>query len=225
MAIRTNNATSAGIFYPAVSKLDNLSAITVAAWVRAFGLGGSNIGRIVSRESAANAGWSYAFSTSGAMQIQTTTSGQPMFCPSSQALTTGTAATAQWQHVAVTWDGSLFVAGVQHYYNGVAVGNGTTQNGSGTRPNDSTFPWVVANRQSQSRQWNGEIAELGVWRGRLLPADIRSLAQGISCRAVAPSLAVWTAPLIRSVNPAEVLVLPTSSAGISVVTHPRTFAR
>jgi hypothetical protein len=225
MAIRTNNATSAGIFYPAVSKLDNLPAITVAAWVRAFGFGGGNLGRIVSRESAASLGWSYACASSGAMQIQTSASGTAMFCPSSQLLNVGTAATAQWQHVAVTWDGSLFIAGVQHYYNGVAVGNGVTQNGSGTRLNDSAFPWTIGNRPPLSRQWNGEIAELGVWRGRLSPEDIRSLAQGISCRAVAPSLAVWTAPLIRSVNPAEVLVLPTSSTGISVATHPRTFAQ
>jgi len=225
MAIRTNNANGAGIFYSAVSKLDNLPAITVAAWVRAFGLGGNSIGRIVSRESAANAGWSFAFANTGAMQVQTTTTGTPMICVSSQVISTGTAATAQWHHVAATWDGSLFIAGVQHYYNGNAVTNGFTQNGSGTRPNDSAFPWTIANRPTQSRQWNGEIAELGIWRGRLSPADIRSLAQGISCRAVAPSLAVWTAPLIRSLNPAEVLVLPTSSTGISTVTHPRTFAR
>lgn len=223
MAIQIANSTTAGIFYPAVPRLNSPAALTIAAWVRPFGLGGGNLGRVVGRENASNAGWSLALSTNGAFQIQTTTTGTTMFSVSSQILSIS--ASAPWQHIAITWDGGLFTAGTDHFYNGVITVKGAVQNGSGARPDDSSFPFTIGNRPSLSRQWNGQIAELGIWSTRLSAADIRSLAQGFSCRSVAPQAALWTAPLIRSINPAEVLVSPTSQSGITVATHPRSFAR
>lgn len=223
MAIQVQSASSSGIFYPAVSKLNNPGSLTIAAWVRPFGLGGLSLGRIVSRESAGNAGWSFALSNNGSFQIQTSTTGATMFSVSAQLLNVG--ASAEWQHIAVTWDGSLFTAGTDHYYNGFLTGKGSTQNGTGSRPDDSSFPFTVGNRPGLVRQWNGQIAEIGIWSERLSAKDILGLARGMSCRAVAPHAALWTAPLIRSINPAEVMVSPTSQSGITVATHPRSFAR
>ncbi len=223
MAIQISNASGSGIFYPAVSRLNNSSALTIAAWVRPFGLGGGNLGRIVCRENASNAGWSLALTSSGSFQIQTTTTAQAMFSSSSQLLSIS--ASAPWQHIVVTWDGSLFVAGTKHYYNGFLTGGGSSLNGTGSRPDDSAFPFTVGNRPSLLRQWNGQIAELGIWATLLPEKDILGLARGISCRAVAPHAALWTAPMIRSFQPTEVLVAPTSQSGITVATHPRSFAR
>lgn len=223
MAIQIANANFSGIYYPAVTKLNNPAALTIAAWVRPFGLGGGSLGRVVGRENTANAGWSLALSNNGAFQIQTTTTATAMFSVSSQILSIS--ASAPWQHIAVTWDGSLFAAGTDHYYNGFLTGKGSTQNGTGSRPDDAAFQFNLGNRPSGFRQWNGQIAELGIWSVRLSAKDILSLARGMSCRAIAPHAALWTAPLIRSINPAEVLVSPTSQSGITVVTHPRSFAR
>jgi hypothetical protein len=224
MAIQTNNSTAGGIFYPAVSRLNNPAALTIAAWVRPFGLGGTNLGRVVGRENASNAGWSLAMASNGGFQFQTTTTGTPsLFAVSGSLLSVG--AGAPWQHIAITWDGSLFAAGIDHYLEGVLTTKGSVSNGGGTRLDDSAFPFSIGNRATGSRQWNGQIAELGIWSVRLPARDILGLARGMSCRAVAPHAALWTAPLVRSFQPTEVLVAPTSQSGITVVRHPRSFAR
>lgn len=224
MAIQISNASGSGIFYPAVSRLNNSSALTIAAWVRPFGLGGGNLGRVVARENSANAGWSLAMTASGGFQFQVQTSASPaLFAASSSLLSVG--AGAPWQHIAITWDGSLFSAGISHFRDGILTGQGSSGSGGGVRLDDSAFPFTVGNRPSLLRQWNGQLAELGIWSVRLPAQDILGLARGISCRAVAPHAALWTAPMIRSFQPTEVLVAPTSQSGITVATHPRSFAR
>lgn len=224
MAIQISNVSSSGIFYPAVSRLNNPAALTIAAWVRPFGLGGGNLGRVVGRENSSNAGWSLAMASNGGFQFQTTTTGTPaLFAVSGSLLSVG--AGAPWQHIAITWDGSLFSAGIDHYLEGVLTSKGAVSNGGGSRPDDSAFPFSIGNRPSGSRNWNGQIAELGIWSTRLPAKDILGLARGMSCRAVAPHAALWTAPMIRSFQPTEVLAIPSSQSGITVATHPRSFAR
>lgn len=223
MAIQISNASSSGIAYPAVSRLNNPSALTISAWVRPFGLGGLNLGRVVGRETAST-GWSLAMANNGGFQFQTTTTGSPaLFAVSGSLLSVG--ASAPWQHIAITWDGSLFAAGIDHYLEGVLTLKGASNNGGGSRLDDSAFAFTIGNRPGGGRQWNGQIAELGIWSVRLPAKDILGLARGMSCRSVAPHAALWTAPLVRSFQPTEVLVAPTSQSGITVVRHPRSFAR
>jgi hypothetical protein len=202
--------------------------MTMAAWIRPYTLGGGSLGRIFSAETTS--GWSFALTNNSGFQFQVTYAGTgnlPLFCTSNiNVLQVGT--TVPWQHVAATWDGTRNApSACQLFLNGVLIPIGFSQSGVGTLTNYNPRVLCVGNRgnsASSLRAFHGQIAECGLWAGILPFEDIRSLAQGISVRRVSPRYARWTLPLVRELMSYQYNDLPTSSPGVTIVQHPRSFA-
>ena len=236
MAIRIllNSNNNSGLLYPASASIGARGEpLTVAGWIRPTGLGSGSLGRVIGREISTN-GWSLAMTTGGSFQFQcsciigTTLSGA-VVAHSTQALTIGTTSTAVWQHICATWDGTIFGAGIQLYYNGVATGTTNITNGNvGSQPVDYTVqPIGIGNRQGAGRNFWGDLAEIGVWSGILPLADIQALAKGISPRRIATPKSRFIVPLVRQfapLNTRAALDTGLNSAGVTIVQHPRTFA-
>ena len=81
----------------------------------------------------------------------------------------------QWQHVALTWDGSSSASGVHFYVNGTEVAYTTNQSGSGTRVPDDTEDLRVGNNESGTRTFDGAIDEVRVYNRALAQSEIQSL--------------------------------------------------
>lgn len=225
--IASGNTNNNGLFFPGRTPVAVGGAMTMAAWIRPYSLGGGSLGRIFSAESTT--GWSFALTNGSGFQFQLTFAGTPsqaFICASNtNVLQIGT--TVPWQHVAATWDGTANApSACQLFLNGSLVPIGFSQSGIGTMTNYTGRNLTVGNRGAASplRAFHGQIAECGLWAGILPFADIRSLAQGISVRRVSPRYARWTLPLVRELMSYQYNDLPTSSPGVTIAQHPRSFA-
>lgn len=84
-----------------------------------------------------------------------------------------------WAHIAVTCDGSVTAANSFVYINGVEVSYTTTTNGNGEYATNLDFA-IGGNNFGDTRNWEGNLAEIGIWNRELKMGEILALANGRS---------------------------------------------
>jgi hypothetical protein len=72
--------------------------------------------------------------------------------------------------------------------------------------------------------FDGKIAEVGIWNAALTPAEIASLAKGMTCDKVRPQSLVFYAPLVRDLIDQKGGLTITNNNGATVANHPRVYA-
>lgn len=153
------------------TSLDDLSAITVSAWIYPTGWGGGNFGRIVSKENASTA---FGFtlvndSSQGSIRIyreRSTSPAQATAATSSISLNT-------WQHVVGVLDTTNNI--IKLYINGREVSSYIDQTmGSGTVNSDASNNMNIGNRTAADRGFSGRIDEVRIYNS-VLTADQVSL--------------------------------------------------
>jgi hypothetical protein len=70
---------------------------------------------------------------------------------------------------------------------------------------------------------DGSIAEVGIWNAALTPAEIASLARGMTCDNVRPQSLVFYAPLVRDLNDKKGGLTITNNNSATVANHPRIY--
>ena len=70
----------------------------------------------------------------------------------------------------------------------------------------------------------GRLAEVGIWNAELTPAEIASLAKGMSCDKIRPQSLVFYAPLVRDLIDQKGGLTITNNNGATVANHPRVYA-
>jgi hypothetical protein len=72
--------------------------------------------------------------------------------------------------------------------------------------------------------YSGQLAEVGIWNAALTPAEIASLAKGMTCDKVRPQSLVFYAPLVRDLIDQKGGLAITNNNGATVANHPRVYA-
>lgn len=156
------------VIVPASATLNNLSAITISAWMRPNNSGENSFGRIIQKtggfmlylSSGNQVVFEVPYSTT-AVKRQT----------SNNVVSYGT-----WTHVVATWTGSATGNTIHIYLNGTEVASYlATTNGSGTRNDDSAGALNIGNNGAQDRTFNGILDEVRVYNRVLSPAEVAAL--------------------------------------------------
>ena len=163
------------------ASLENLKAgggMTISAWILPDNMGEGNEGVLLGKINTT--GWNLRFinGTTNALR----------FAHAGGALLQRTMANSLltldvWSHILLTWDGSNTAANVHIYLNGSEVTYQTTINGA-TLSTDADQPLFIGAQPGGVRDWNGSIAEVGIWNVILSAGEITSLAKGASSATV-----------------------------------------
>lgn len=157
--------------------LDNLSALTIVAWIKPDTLGeGPSLGRIIGKTSSAGTtttgGWTLNLDTTNRLTFDVdynTTDFRRRAANNSITL-------GQWQQVAVTWTGSATASTSHLYINGVETSYATTTNGTGGRADDSAQSISIGNPPGRTdRTFDGKIDNVRIYNRALSSAEISAL--------------------------------------------------
>jgi regulation of enolase protein 1 (concanavalin A-like superfamily) len=145
--------------------------MSVSVWVNPRSSGGGGAGRIIDKDNN-NGGW--FLSMNGATGIRFAVDTFPTVSPSRVSSTA--IQINKWQHVAVTWDGSVSGSNIHLYVNGV-LADGAPIDGAGVAEPDDATPFALGNRSLDlARSFDGAIDDVRVYSGVLSSAEIQALA-------------------------------------------------
>jgi carboxypeptidase T len=158
------------------NEFDAMDAVTVSAWIYPHSGGEGSKGRVVDKADGVSPtrGWIFHLAGDGRSLSFIVDFGSTDLTRASAA---GVLIFDQWQHVAVTWNGSASAAGVHLYVNGMEVRYAVSTNGTGARVDDSAQDLKIGNDKSRARTFDGLIDEVHVWRRVLSAAEIAALAK------------------------------------------------
>lgn len=159
---------------------------SVSAWVFINGTGGGNLGRIYEQNASGNPNPPSLGLTGNtatlliAMPWTLTANNNAQWNASAPS-------TGAWHHLCMTYDGSSTSNKPSVYVNGVAVT--VTQT---VAPVGAYLPvsqqFVIGNVLAANRNWDGKLAEIGVWNSVILSAsEAAALANRVPARFVRPS--------------------------------------
>jgi len=99
---------------------------------------------------------------------------------------------------------------------------------SSTNTTNQTFStanqfWIGS--ASGSTNFDGDLAEVGVWTTDLTLGEVTSLAKGMACNLVRPSSLSFYAPLIRDLTDIRGGVAITNFGSVPVAPHPRVYSQ
>ena len=161
---------------------NNLSPMSVTAWINPKSLGENNRGRIIDKASgvAPTQGWGF-FVTDGGTAGQRKLSFVIDYASTDFNRTTANALFNfnEWTHVAVTWDGSLNASNARIYLNGQETTYSKTQNASGSRVSDAAESLKIGNDKSFARTFDGMIDDVRIFNRALTPKEIQNVMGGI----------------------------------------------
>ncbi len=150
---------------------DDLSALTAEAWIYPKSTGEGTFGRIIQKmTTAGNPGWIVMMtnSPSNSLRFDVDTDTVDL-----SVISSGSSITLnQWNHIAVTWTGSLTATNVHLYINGKETGYSTQTNGTGSRTSDAAANLLFGNDSSSSRTFDGYIDTGRVFNYARTPAQI-----------------------------------------------------
>jgi RHS repeat-associated protein len=109
-------------------------------------------------------------------------------------------ADGNWHHLVATYDGTSRAAGVRFSVDGVADGTGTTYDDTLTGPTNSAAPLNLGSRPGNGIPFNGNLANLAIFRG-VLPAG-RIAAHHTAApqtSAITTSPTIWNTPYPQAV--------------------------
>ena len=154
-----------------VAALDNLPALSIAAWVQPNGL--VELDECIVDHGNAGVGWYFAFSHAvvgdlsfiGIFPTNAATRSSPA----------GVVPTGTWTHVIATWDGGALGTGIHLYANGVELAYSASTDGAGTRANDSTNGLSLNCSNGGMSGFGGVIDDVRVWTRVLSPSEAQAL--------------------------------------------------
>lgn len=157
------------------SSLNDISPITLAAWVYPDTGGEGGRGRIFDKATSVNPdnGWHLTNNNNLANSLQFAAD-----CGATDLLKITNASTfpfSVWSHVVLTWDGSCTAANVHIYVNGVEVGYNSSQDGTSPRVTDATAHLRLGSDSTAGRTFDGKIDEARFYNRALSGNDISQL--------------------------------------------------
>ncbi len=149
---------------------NNLSALSISAWVKPSAYGSASAESFVSTDSASPRGFYLGVYTSGRFRFSMSTNGANL-----NSLDTGslTVDLNIWQHVLVTWD----KVNTKFYKNGVLIETKATSfanNQDFTTTNDL----LIGARRSSAGFFDGNIDEVSIYNVALTQSDVTSIYGG-----------------------------------------------
>jgi hypothetical protein len=156
---------------PASGTLNNLSAVTISAWMRPNSSGENSFGRIIQKTN----GFMLYLSSGNQVVFQVPYSTTDV----KRQTSNNVVSYGVWTHVVVTWDGSATGSNIHIYLNGTEVASYlATTNGVGTRVDDSAGALNIGNNATQDRTFNGLLDEVSIYNRVLSPAEVAALTAG-----------------------------------------------
>ena len=155
--------------------ISNLTSMSLSWWQYVRSNGEGNLGRVFEKRSA-TAQVKVIFHTSVIAQSlnwEHATDGTTLDVD----MAAGTLTFNVWQHIIMTWDGSLIATNVHFYLNGTETSYLTQQNGTGTLALDDTGSWYIGNRPVGDRTSDAIYSEFAVWNVVLSNSEISQLSQ------------------------------------------------
>ncbi len=151
--------------------MDNIGPLTYAAWIKPDNLDGSK--GIVIKDHPTNS-WmssksfhleatSFSFEVRGSSNLR-------------KATLWNTAVANQWQHVAVTWDGSENALGVHIYINGVEPGSYRMSNDGISILDDTGAKTVLGKIENDTLMFSGQMDDVRIYNRVLTPNEVSALA-------------------------------------------------
>ncbi len=166
------------------ASLDNLGPMTVTAWYYARGEGENARGGLFNKGDGDGVGVDgpeLEFGSLGFDGVDRTNAFAFGVGFSSTALhkiaSNNTVTLNRWQFIVLTWDGTSSASGVHIYIDGVEVSYQLSQNGSGSRLDDSSTNLLIGigNFGAQSNTWDGSIDEMRFYNRVLSPDEVSRL--------------------------------------------------
>lgn len=155
------NANSATI-------LDDLAQFTAEAWMRPNAASGGNE-RLIGKNGANDTGWMLQYDSSERLWFGVDYDITNLARQSSNNVLVPD----QWQHVAVTWNGSATATNVRFYINGAETTYGTTTNGNTNRNTDNTQNLCFGSRcTSALGEFTGLMDDVRIYNYVRTPAQI-----------------------------------------------------
>jgi four helix bundle protein len=143
--------------------------VTISAWIKPRTEGANNICRIVDR-GVTSAGPLFGCTSFGGFRFQATGSANIQVSSATNILLFN-----QWQHVAMTWDGSTNASGVHLYQNGEETAYSVQTNGSSLTNNSATSFAIGGSVTTAARTFDGAIDEVRVYNRVLSSSEIKLL--------------------------------------------------
>jgi hypothetical protein len=134
--------------------------------------------------------------------------------------TTGSIIAGEWFHLCGVFETNALRT---FYWNGVA----STANTTSINPFTATRIQIGRRPNTNATGASfltGNVAESGIWNAALSPAEIASLAKGMTCDNVRPQSLVFYAPLVRDLIDQKGGLAITNNNGATVANHPRVYA-
>lgn len=160
---------------PTNSLITDLGPMTISAWIKPRSLGGGSLGKIVVKDTALSTGyWQFFVCTNAS--VDTLCFSTIYGTQTLNAFAAGPALKyGEWQHVAMTWDGSQTATNVHLYINGVETTYQTQTNGSGASQSDAALDLIIGNRGDGTRAFDGLIDEVRLYNRALTASEIVTL--------------------------------------------------
>lgn len=141
------------------SSLDTMSAISISAWIKPRSVGEGVEGIIVSKEGGGDSGgWGFTLSANDTLRFFVGRDATPMVVLTPPSVLT----LNRWNHVAVSWNGTLGSSNVEMYVNGVMQTNTGPAEGSGNRTSDNSQNLLIGNDPTEAQTFDGTIDEVRV---------------------------------------------------------------
>jgi hypothetical protein len=157
--------------------LDNLAAVTVAAWINATSMGEGGFGKIVFKATspapgAPVNGWHFTVGGTNQLIFATDYSTTDVLRRSNA----NTISTGAWRHVLATWSGGTAATTIKIYVDGVEVSGYDTETAAvGSRPSDASSSLFLGNDANGARTFNGKLDDVRVYNRVLSAAEITAL--------------------------------------------------
>ena len=158
------------------ASLDNMTAITVSAWIYLDTVSQGTYPRIVAKETTAGAGWRF-YALNDATPAKTIAFAYDYATTDVERVGVANAiSTTTWTHILATWDGSSTATNIHLYVNGGEITYYRTDNGVGAKNSDASESLFIGNRNDLNRDFDGTISEVAVWNMVLSADQIALLA-------------------------------------------------
>jgi hypothetical protein len=165
---------------PIAASLTNLGPMSVSAWIRPRSAGSGDCGMVTGTAHSLGVpvgGWRlsfydcefgdlnslvFEFDFSGATDLRITTEDNALVLH-------------EWQHVALSWDGSGTANNVRIFINGIEPSRGTNQNGAGSKVTDSGKDFLIGIDASDTNDFDGTIDDVRIYNRALSLDEIKRL--------------------------------------------------
>jgi hypothetical protein len=194
-------------------------AITVAVWIKSTGVYNSPVSFLAARASTATDGRAYTLQLSSDGKVGSNINSTGL--AANNFVTQGTTVVGtNARHAALTFSPSTFS---RIYVDGVQDAERTSGVPASIADN-TNVNLMFGGFPTTSLNFNGTIAEVGIWNAALTAAEIASLAKGMTCDKVRPQSLVFYAPLVRDLNDQKGGLTITNNNGATVANHTRVYA-